>query len=78
MLHVAKAGEAMFPIINTIDWRLESLDVKPEDRQTRLDSLPGLSDPARVTLKGLDAEKWKVIRAARKAGKSDSAGCVVW
>jgi beta-galactosidase len=35
-LHVAKAGEALAPIVSMFDWRFESLDVKPEDRNVRV------------------------------------------
>jgi putative nucleotidyltransferase with HDIG domain len=37
-------------------------DVKPENRDALLNSVPGLSEDARATLSGLDAETWQKVR----------------
>ena len=37
-------------------------DIKPDVRLTLLDSIDGLTDPARATLRDLDAERWKAVK----------------
>ena len=37
-------------------------DIKPDVRLTLLDSIDGLTEPARATLRGLDGERWKAVK----------------
>jgi hypothetical protein len=60
---IATAQVAAFErLVRPIDAAFDP-DVKPENRTTLLESITGLSDAARATLSGLDAQTWKVVRA---------------